>query len=112
MRGSIRIRKTPLIAAVIVIGALLVLALVAPKSQPKVSPTAFSASLDPGTQLHGAAPDFTLTDQFDKRVSLSSFRGKVVLLGFEDAECTTICPLTTTAMVEAKRMLGSAGSQV
>jgi cytochrome oxidase Cu insertion factor (SCO1/SenC/PrrC family)/thiol-disulfide isomerase/thioredoxin len=112
MRASIRIRKAPVIIVALVIVALVVLALVAPKSQPKVSRLAFSPSLDPGTQLRGAAPDFTLTDQFDKQVSLSSFRGKVVLLAFNDAECTTICPLTTTAMVDAKRMLGAAGSKV
>jgi cytochrome c biogenesis protein CcmG/thiol:disulfide interchange protein DsbE len=35
-----------------------------------------------------------------------------VLLAFNDAECTTICPLTTTAMVDARRMLGPAGRQV
>jgi thiol-disulfide isomerase/thioredoxin len=36
----------------------------------------------------------------------------VVILAFNDSECTTICPLTTTAMVDAKRMLGAAGSKV
>jgi thiol-disulfide isomerase/thioredoxin len=36
----------------------------------------------------------------------------VVILAFNDSECTTICPLTTTAMADAKAMLGSAGSQV
>jgi cytochrome oxidase Cu insertion factor (SCO1/SenC/PrrC family)/thiol-disulfide isomerase/thioredoxin len=112
MRASIRIRKAPVIVVALVVAALLVLALVAPKRQPKVSQLAFSPSLDPGTQLHGLAPGFTLTDQFDKPVSLSSFRGKVVLLAFNDAECTTVCPLTTTAMVDAKRMLGAAGSKV
>ena len=45
-------------------------------------------------------------------MSLDSYRGKVVLLAFNDSECTTICPLTTTAMLDAKRMLGRAGSQV
>ncbi|MGH2871172.1 MAG: redoxin domain-containing protein [Solirubrobacteraceae bacterium] len=112
MRASIRIRKAPVIVVALVIAALVVLALVATKPGRKVSQAAFSPSLDPGTQLHGAAPGFTLTDQFDKRVSLSSFRGKVVLLAFNDAECTTVCPLTTTAMVDAKRMLGAAGSKV
>ena len=68
--------------------------------------------LDPGTHLSGPAPDFRLTDQFGKRVSLSAFRGKVVLLAFNDSECTTICPLTTTAMVDAKAMLAAAGSRV
>ena len=70
------------------------------------------SSLDPGTALSGRAPDFTLTDQFGAPVSLHSFRGKVVILAFNDSECTTICPLTTTAMVDAKRLLGAAGSHV
>ncbi len=69
-------------------------------------------SLDPGATLSGAAPGFTLTDQFGQPVSLSAFRGKVVVLAFNDAECTTICPLTTAAMVDAKNMLGKAGSRV
>ncbi len=112
MRPSIRIRKAPIIAVMIVLAALLVLALVAPKSQPKAAPAAFSGSLDAGTALRGSAPDFSLTDQFDRSFSLSSFRGKVVLLAFNDAECTTICPITTTAMVDVKRMLGSAGAKV
>ncbi len=68
--------------------------------------------LDPGTRLSGPAPDFRLTDQFDAPVSLRSFRGKVVMLAFNDSECTTICPLTTSAMVDAKAMLGSAGPRV
>ena len=42
-------------------------------------------------------------------MSLSQFRGRVVLLGFEDSECTTVCPLTTQSMVLAKELLGKAG---
>jgi cytochrome oxidase Cu insertion factor (SCO1/SenC/PrrC family)/thiol-disulfide isomerase/thioredoxin len=68
--------------------------------------------LDPGSVLSGRAPDFTLTDQFGQPVSLHSFRGKVVILAFNDSECTTVCPLTTTAMLDAKAMLGAAGSRV
>ena len=62
--------------------------------------------------MSGAAPDFTLSDQFGQPVSLHSFRGKVVILAFNDSECTTICPLTTSAMLDAKAMLGRAGSRV
>jgi cytochrome oxidase Cu insertion factor (SCO1/SenC/PrrC family) len=69
-------------------------------------------NLDPGTSLSTAAPDFTLTDQFGQPVSLSSYRGKVVILAFNDSECTTVCPLTTAALVDAKAMLGAAASQV
>ena len=68
--------------------------------------------LDPGTPISGVAPDFSLSDQFGQPVSLHSFRGKVVILAFNDSECTTVCPLTTTAMLDAKAMLGKAGSQV
>ena len=82
---------------------------------PQGIPAAQSISnprLDPGTPLNAVAPDFTLTDQFGREVSLSSFRGKAVVLSFNDPECTTICPLTTTAMLEAKELLGPAGADV
>ena len=68
--------------------------------------------LDPGASLSVPAPGFTLTDQFGQPVSLSSFRGKVVILAFNDAECTTVCPLTTAALVQAKAMLGPAAARV
>ncbi|HEY3462567.1 MAG TPA: redoxin domain-containing protein [Gaiellaceae bacterium] len=71
-----------------------------------------SPALDPGTRLSGAAPDFTLSDQFGKRVSLRSVRGKVVVLSFNDPKCTTICPLTTTALLHAQKLLGRAASRV
>ncbi len=68
--------------------------------------------LDPGARLNAVAPDFTLTDQFGKRISLRSLRGKVVVLSFNDPKCTTICPLTTTALLHAKALLGPAASRV
>jgi cytochrome oxidase Cu insertion factor (SCO1/SenC/PrrC family) len=76
-------------------------------TQPTVNP-----QLDPGVALNTVAPAFRLTDQFGKRVSLSELRGKVVVLSFNDPECTTICPLTTTAMLHAKELLGPAASNV
>src|SRR6266702_2005947 len=39
------------------------------------------------------APWFTLTDQAGRTMSLSGFRGKVVVLGFMDDHCTDICPI-------------------
>jgi cytochrome oxidase Cu insertion factor (SCO1/SenC/PrrC family)/thiol-disulfide isomerase/thioredoxin len=81
-------------------------------AQPATTALDSNPYLDPGTHLSGLAPDFTLTDQFDRQVSLRSFRGKVVILAFNDSECTTICPLTTTAMVDARAMLGPAASRV
>ena len=58
------------------------------------------------------APDIKLVNQFGQPMSLSQFRGRVVLLGFEDSECTTVCPLTTQSMVLAKELLGTAGKSV
>ena len=74
---------------------------------------ATNADLDQGTQLgEKPAPPITLTDETGKSISLRQYRGKVVILGFIDAECQTICPLTTAAMVDAKRALGPAGKDV
>ena len=74
---------------------------------------AANPALDPGSSAGGAlAPDFTLTDQYGRAVSLHSFRGKVVILAFTDSECTTVCPLTTQSMLAAKDLLGRAGDQV
>ncbi|HEY2549975.1 MAG TPA: SCO family protein [Streptosporangiaceae bacterium] len=74
---------------------------------------AANPDVDPGTSLGSSpAPDFKLTSQFGQPVSLSQFRGKVVILAFTDSECTTICPLTTVSMTEAKALLGRAGDQV
>jgi cytochrome oxidase Cu insertion factor (SCO1/SenC/PrrC family) len=69
--------------------------------------------LDPGSSLGGVpAPDITLHNQFGQLMSLHQFRGKVVILAFADSRCTTICPLTTMTMVEARQLLGAAGRQV
>ncbi|HEX3956489.1 MAG TPA: SCO family protein [Trebonia sp.] len=76
------------------------------------SALAANANIDSGAPLSGDAPGFTLTDQFGQPLSLSAYRGKAVVLAFNDSECTTICPLTTAALVQAKAMLGTAGSQV
>lgn len=77
-----------------------------------LSPAMTNPQLDPGIRLTDFAPGFTLTDQFGKRVSLRSLRGKVVVLSFNDPKCTTICPLTTTALLHAKKLLGPAASRV
>lgn len=74
---------------------------------------ASNANLDPGTQLKPKpAPNFTLTDERGRPVSLSQYRGRAVILAFIDAECQTLCPLTTEAMLDAKRSLGAAGRDV
>ena len=43
--------------------------------------------------MDAPAPDFTLTDQHGRQMSLASLHGKVVLLTFLDPVCVTDCPL-------------------
>jgi cytochrome oxidase Cu insertion factor (SCO1/SenC/PrrC family) len=69
--------------------------------------------LDTGSTLGGQpAPDIRLENQFGQRMALSQFRGKAVVLAFVDSQCTNVCPLTTVSMVEARQLLGAAGSKV
>jgi cytochrome c biogenesis protein CcmG/thiol:disulfide interchange protein DsbE len=101
--GALGLAATAAVAAVALVGG-------SPSARSDALAT--NPSLDPGTRLSGTAPAFTLSDEFGRPVSLRSFRGKVVILAFNDSECTTICPLTTSAMLDAKAMLGSAGQHV
>jgi protein SCO1/2 len=54
----------------------------------------------------GPAPDFTLTTQEGKRLSLSDFRGKVVAVTFIYASCADTCPLLTAKMAGLQARLG------
>jgi cytochrome oxidase Cu insertion factor (SCO1/SenC/PrrC family) len=58
------------------------------------------------------APDFTLTDQNGRTHSLSSFRGRAVVLEFMDTHCTDICPIISQEFIDAYRQLGTAASRV
>lgn len=85
------------------------------KPSASVSPftVAEKSSVDPGSSIPSVpAAGFTLTDQFGQKVSLSDYRGKVIMLAFVDSHCTTICPLTTASMVQALQLLGPSASEV
>jgi cytochrome oxidase Cu insertion factor (SCO1/SenC/PrrC family) len=83
------------------------------QANPASSAAEMNPNLDLGSSLDSLpAPDITLVNQFGQPMSLSQFRGKVVMLGFEDSQCTTVCPLTTQSMLQAKQLLGAAGNQV
>ncbi len=58
------------------------------------------------------APDFLLTDQRGRRVSLSSLKGKVVVLSFFDAACDDICPVLERELARAYADLGPDDSRV
>lgn len=60
---------------------------------PEEADRASSTSGYEGTPLEGPAPGFRLKDQNGTVVSLSDFRGKVVVLTLLDPVCTDICPI-------------------
>lgn len=61
----------------------------------------------------GPAPDFALTDQFERPVGSEEMRGKIVVANFIYTNCTDICPLLSGQMqglqerLRGQRLLGS-----
>jgi cytochrome oxidase Cu insertion factor (SCO1/SenC/PrrC family) len=58
------------------------------------------------------APSFDLTDQKGRPVSTSSLRGKLVLITFLDAVCSSDCPLIANQLATADRQLGGLADRV
>jgi protein SCO1/2 len=58
------------------------------------------------------APDFSVRGSDGTNLTLSRYRGKVVLLGFGYSHCPNVCPVTLAVLAQAHRKLGSLGEQV
>ena len=58
------------------------------------------------------APDFSVSGSDGAVLTLSQYRGKVVLLGFGYTHCLNVCPATLAVLAVAHRKLGALGSQV
>jgi protein SCO1/2 len=58
------------------------------------------------------APPIHLRNYLGKRVTLSEYRGKAVLVTFLYANCPTVCPLIASNLRVALNMLGRRDSQV
>ena len=72
-----------------------------------IDPASMQAmALSPRMDGTTAAPDFSLTDQHGRLVTLSSFRGRPVVLTFLDPHCVDVCPIISTEFVAADRLLG------
>ena len=58
------------------------------------------------------APDFSVRGSDGAALTLSQYRGKVVVLGFGYTHCPNVCPATLAVLALAHRKLGALGSQV
>lgn len=66
-----------------------------------------------GVDLGSApAPDFRLTDQFGRQVTLSQFRGEPVVLTFMYTRCPDVCPLTAEKLHQVQVLLGHDAARV
>ena len=94
---------------VIVLGAV---PMAAAQTTPGASTILAQAIDGDSSPINIPAPGFTLTDQHGRTVTLSSLRGKVVLLTFLDPVCVTDCPLIAQEFRQAGQLLGAKPSQV
>jgi cytochrome oxidase Cu insertion factor (SCO1/SenC/PrrC family) len=97
------------IAGIAALGVIIVGA--APMAFAAVNKTADPITAEALSGTNGAldtpAPNFTLTSQDGRQVSLASLRGKVVLLSFLDPVCTTDCPVIASELRVADGLLGA-----
>jgi protein SCO1/2 len=54
-----------------------------------------------------AAPDFRLRGSDGTELTLSRYRGKVVIVGFGFSTCPDVCPTTLSTLAQARRRLGA-----
>jgi protein SCO1/2 len=59
-----------------------------------------------------AAPELSLDASNGGELSLASYRGKVILIGFGFTSCPEVCPTTLATLAQARKRLGAQGVQV
>jgi cytochrome oxidase Cu insertion factor (SCO1/SenC/PrrC family) len=72
---------------------------------PAARPIAAVATWPAGSRR---APDFQLTDQHGAAISLSSLRGRPVIVTFIDPVCRSLCPLEARVLMQMTRQLPAA----
>jgi protein SCO1/2 len=58
------------------------------------------------------APDFSLDGSDGRALTLSRYRGKVVILGFGFSHCAYVCPITLSTLARLRKKLGAGGQDV
>jgi protein SCO1 len=58
------------------------------------------------------AKDFSLKDHLGNLRTMSSFKGKFVVVFFGFVQCPDVCPTSTATMADVKKILGSKGADI
>jgi cytochrome oxidase Cu insertion factor (SCO1/SenC/PrrC family) len=96
-------------AALVAVGIVLVggIPMAVAAASPNADPLLATAVDGAPSPVHAAAPSFSLVNQHDVPVTLSSLRGKTIALTFLDPVCTADCPIIAQELRQADRMLGA-----
>jgi cytochrome oxidase Cu insertion factor (SCO1/SenC/PrrC family) len=104
MRGRVFVALTAVAAASgVAIGAALALTHRSSAPALPAAPALHAQSTWPAGAKR--APDLRLRDQTGRLVTLSSERGRVVLLAFLDSRCTQVCPIEGRLLADAQQRL-------
>jgi cytochrome oxidase Cu insertion factor (SCO1/SenC/PrrC family)/thiol-disulfide isomerase/thioredoxin len=102
--------------ACVVVAAVLLAAALYGAPQPSfaagITPASSSLIELQQTPKSSPAPDFSLTDQRGHRLDLDRFRGRPVVLTFNDDECTDLCTLLAQDVTAADKDLGDHASDI
>jgi len=114
LRQSVMTTSFQAVASVAAIGMIILGAapMAAAQANPVADPILAEAINGSSAPLNIPAPEFRLTDQHGRTVTLASLRGKVVLLTILDDTCTSDCPLIAQEFRAAGQMLGPDSRQV
>ena len=82
-------------------------------AEPGIGPAASALlQLDILPPPQDSAPDFALTDQHARPTSIAAYRGKAVVLSFNDDVCRDLCTLLAQDVAAADADLGAAAKNV
>jgi cytochrome oxidase Cu insertion factor (SCO1/SenC/PrrC family) len=114
LRQSVMTASFQSVAAVGAVGMIILGAapMAAAQANPVADPILAEAINGSSAPLNIPAPEFRLTDQHGRTVTLASLHGKVVLLTILDDTCTSDCPLIAQEFRAAGQMLGTDSRRV
>ncbi|HEX4520229.1 MAG TPA: SCO family protein [Gaiellaceae bacterium] len=98
--------------AALVVGLGVGVGLAVLPSSHSAAPAITSAAMQTWAAGEQPAPAFTLTDQHGKPVTLSSYRGRPVIVTFIDPLCRDFCPREATVLTQAAAQLGRGGPAI